>query len=747
MFTERWRRLTPPQSLRRQFILALSVLALLIVAGGLTAVYALRLSTESTRQLAGERLQHMQEAQDLVLRTLLIERESNRMTGADSAAALREGYAGITQQLELLDQLVQRLVTGSDDVSVLALHQSAQLFRNTANVVASLLESALQAEADAGAPGRPAQQDNLHPFRDELQRQVSAMTSAAQALSAHFTEDYRAAVKQLAATSQNNQRWVLALLVGSLVLAWLGSKYFLGQQVLGRLQQVSHYLRLGDGGSAAPRVPVTGSDEIGQMARAVELFMADRQQLAAANQALEAERARQEELIKKLAQTQKELEAQVVKVSALNHDMAIESAERQKAEEKYRAIFEHATEGIFQISLAGRIISANMALARMLGHDTPQQLQEAVSDIATEVYTDPSQHGEALALLQREGSISQLELSARRKDGSVIWVSMTARLVRDADGTILFYEGTMHDVTRRKLTESALRKAQADLVSSARQAGMAEIASNVLHNVGNVLNSVNVSASLINGKMRDSKARGLVKAVELMDAHGPDLGHFLTQDDKGKVLPAYLRKAVAALVAEQQSVVGELNSLTKSIDHIKEIVAMQQSYAGDTSVVEPVRVGDLLEEALRMNATALARHRVAVVREFAELPVLLLDKPRLLQILVNLISNAGQAMDGLLERPPRITLRADITGSGAECRLRVQVEDAGEGIAPENLERIFAHGFTTRENGHGFGLHSCILAAQAMGGTLTAHSDGTGLGATFTLTLPIQPTGETHDDI
>jgi two-component system NtrC family sensor kinase len=310
MFTERWRRLTPPQSLRRQFILALSVLALLIVAGGLTAVYALRLSTESTRQLAGERLQHMQEAQDLVLRTLLIERESNRMTGADSPAALREGYAGITQQLELLDQLVQRLVTGSDDVSVLALHQSAQLFRNTANVVASLLESALQAEADAGqarAPGRPAQADTLRHFRDELQRQVSAMTGAAQALSAHFTEDYRATVKQLTDTSQRNQRWVLALLVSSLLLAWLGSKYFLGQHVLGRLQQVSHYLRLGDTASAQPRVPVTGSDEIGQMARAVELFMADRQQLATANQALEAERARQEELIKKLAQTQSQL--------------------------------------------------------------------------------------------------------------------------------------------------------------------------------------------------------------------------------------------------------------------------------------------------------------------------------------------------------------------------------------------------------------------------------------------------------
>jgi signal transduction histidine kinase len=309
MFTERLRRLPLPHSLRRQFILALSALALLIVAGGLTAVYALRVSTESTRQLAEERLVHMQDAQDLVLRTLLIERASDRMMSTDAPAAMHESYAGITKQLELLDHLVERLVAGNDDLAVLALHQSGQLFRNTANVVAGLRENLLQGDAAGAvdAASRLAQQDNLRRFHDELQRQASAMTSAAQELSNRFTQDYRDAVRQLADTSLKNQRLVLALLVGSLILAWLVSRYFLGKHVLNRLHQVSHYLRRGDTGHAQPRVPVEGSDEIGQMARAVELFMADRQQLAAANQALEAERARQEELIKKLAQAQSQL--------------------------------------------------------------------------------------------------------------------------------------------------------------------------------------------------------------------------------------------------------------------------------------------------------------------------------------------------------------------------------------------------------------------------------------------------------
>jgi signal transduction histidine kinase len=284
-----------------------------------------------------------------------------------------------------------------------------------------------------------------------------------------------------------------------------------------------------------------------------------------------------------------------------------------------------------------------------------------------------------------------------------------------------------------------LRATQSELLATARQAGMAEIANNVLHNVGNVLNSVNVSAGVISGKMRDSKGQGLVKAVKLMNEHAEDLGEFLTHDKKGKLLPGYLNKVAAALAAEQQSVIEELRLLTKSIDHIKDIVATQQAHAGATNVVETVQIRDLVEDALRMHSTALARHQVEVAKEIAEVPPLQLDKARLLQILVNLIDNANQAMDGEGDRLHRMTLGVDLGADGR--RLRIRVEDDGEGIAPENLTRLFVHGFTTRKNGHGFGLHSCALAAKGMGGTLTARSEGRGKGATFTLELPIEPAG------
>ncbi|WP_017902479.1 DAHL domain-containing protein [Pseudomonas asplenii] len=280
-----------------------------------------------------------------------------------------------------------------------------------------------------------------------------------------------------------------------------------------------------------------------------------------------------------------------------------------------------------------------------------------------------------------------------------------------------------------------LREAQSELVETARHAGMAEIATNVLHNVGNVLNSVNISADLVARKLRNSKALGLGKAVGLMNEHQADLGEFLTLDAKGKLLPGYLNQLVEAIAAEQQGMSEELGQLSKSVDHIKEIVSTQQSYAGVSSLEEPLHVGDLLEDALRMNSGALTRHNVVVVRDYGDVPRIMGDRHRMLLILINLISNAKQAMSSLTDRARQITLQVRVVDGET---LRISVKDDGEGILPENMTRIFAHGFTTRKDGHGFGLHSCALAAMEMNGHLTAHSDGPGKGAVFTLELPLK---------
>ncbi|MCF5663820.1 response regulator [Pseudomonas marginalis] len=283
---------------------------------------------------------------------------------------------------------------------------------------------------------------------------------------------------------------------------------------------------------------------------------------------------------------------------------------------------------------------------------------------------------------------------------------------------------------------AALRmsQVQTELQAKSRQAGMAEIATTVLHNVGNVLNSVNVSAELVSSQMRTSKAQGLGKVAQMMNEHVDDLSDFLSSDPKGQMLPGYLLKLAEVVTAEQQGIIEELEQLTKGIDHIKAIVAAQQSYAVAVSVVETVSVPVLIEDALRLSAGSRARQEVAVVKEIADLPLLSLDRHRVLLILVNLIGNARQEMDGVVNRNPCITLDASLVEGSV---LRMSVADNGTGIAPEHLARIFSHGFTTRKDGHGFGLHSCALAAQEMGGRLTMHSDGAGQGATFTLDIPL----------
>lgn len=268
-----------PQSLRGQFVLALSMLVLLILAGGITAVYALRTSNSAIRQLAEDRLVRMQDAQDMLQHTLLIERETYQLLTTASFDTVRLSYADMVKQLAGLDQLVGRLAAASNDIAVLDLQQAAQLFRNTANIVAQLRQSTLQDGAAFTRLKLIGEQETVAHFQDELQQQATALVAAARLQSSSSTRDYRDAVQQLVATARHDQYWVLALLAASLLLAWIIAHVFLGRHVLARLQQVSHYLRQESSAAVHLAVPVYGRDEIGDMARAVEQFLKDRHQL------------------------------------------------------------------------------------------------------------------------------------------------------------------------------------------------------------------------------------------------------------------------------------------------------------------------------------------------------------------------------------------------------------------------------------------------------------------------------------
>ena len=329
-----------------------------------------------------------------------------------------------------------------------------------------------------------------------------------------------------------------------------------------------------------------------------------------------------------------------------------------------------------------------------------------------------------------------VEYRIERPDGERRWVRVRGFQVRDAQDKLICHAGIVTDTTERKLAHAELDATHKQLMEASRRAGMAEIATNVLHNVGNILNSVTVSAGLARSTLGTSQAQGLRRAIQMLDEHAGDLGAFLTQDERGRMLPGYLSDISKALLQEQQEMSEELEHLTRSIDHIREVVTTQQSYAGKAGLVTPTRIGELVEDALRINGDALERDGVTVTREIRAVPRARLDRSRILQILVNLIGNAREALQKTPPQSRRITVCAEQADGG---RLRVSVKDEGEGISEDIRTRIFAHGFTTRKHGHGFGLHSCMQAAGEMGGSLTVHSDGPGQGATFTLELPLDP--------
>jgi len=275
-------------------------------------------------------------------------------------------------------------------------------------------------------------------------------------------------------------------------------------------------------------------------------------------------------------------------------------------------------------------------------------------------------------------------------------------------------------------------------VDLARQAGMAELATNVLHNVGNVLNSVNTASSLLGERLKALRVEPLVKVSGMLKERGDQLATFLTADERGRRLPQFLETLGEHLSGQRDELLTMVADLQRHVEHIRLIVELQQTYATSSNLVEIISLEELLEDALRINTGALERHGVTVERQLTPLPPLKLDKHKLLQILLNLISNAKYALN---EKPPgerRLTFKLDRT---AEDRVCLQVKDNGMGIAPELLTKIFQHGFTTRKEGHGFGLHSCAIAARSLGGSLVAHSDGPGSGATFTLELPCTPAG------
>jgi ligand-binding sensor domain-containing protein/signal transduction histidine kinase len=285
-----------------------------------------------------------------------------------------------------------------------------------------------------------------------------------------------------------------------------------------------------------------------------------------------------------------------------------------------------------------------------------------------------------------------------------------------------------------ELLESKVREKTRELLDVTRRAGMAEVATHVLHNVGNVLNSVNVSASLLGNKIRSSSALKLDSVVTLLRDHERDLPEFLARDETGRRVVKYLEMINQRIVAENAGMLEEAADLKRNVEQINNIVAMQQVHGSTTTVEELFPVAALVDEALGIQAADYEQKDIRVTRDFAGVPQLKSDRHKLLQILICILKNARQACERAGARPGMVSVHIGMNHAG---HVRIEIADNGVGIPAENLTRIFSQGFTTHENRAGFSLHTCAVAAQELEGRLTAASEGPGRGSTFILELPL----------
>ena len=404
------------------------------------------------------------------------------------------------------------------------------------------------------------------------------------------------------------------------------------------------------------------------------------------------------------------------------------------AETLFLNTFDEAPVGIVYAEHGGKFLRGNRAFCAMLGFEPGESASRSIGGV-----THPDDVARTSTELKRlwggEVDIVDFEKRYIRKDGSVLWARVMTTLVREGNTAPEYAVGFVHDITAHKESAQELERAHKQLMAASRQAGMAEIATNVLHNVGNILNSINISASLVVERVKQSKAPGVSRVATLLLEKGPRVGEFIADDERGKRIPEYLATLGEQLAADQQMALQELASLRDNLEHIKDTVAMQQNYAKRCAVIETIEVVDLVEDSLRLNAGAFTRHGVALHREFSKVPPITIDKHKVLQILVNLLRNAKHACDESGRTDKLVTLRIETAVNG----VRICVVDNGVGILAENMGRLFTHGFTTRQSGHGFGLHSGALAAQELGGSLHAMSDGPGCGAAFILELPCVP--------
>lgn len=431
----------------------------------------------------------------------------------------------------------------------------------------------------------------------------------------------------------------------------------------------------------------------------------------------------------------------------------------QKSEERYRRITDSITDYIFTAKISDGFITEiqhNDSSIAVTGYGPAELVEDPSLWLEMVHNSDRLRVSQQLDRCTQGEKAEPLEYRIIRKDGAMRWVKSTIVQHFDRAGTLISYDCLIQDITEKSKVEREMiiareraEESQAKLerlnlqleitykklMETAHSAGMAEVAADVLHNVGNTLNSINVSAATIAEKMDDAEINNLEKIAQLLSCNKDNLAEFLNNDPQGKHIPTYLAEVSRHLSRQHTETVEKLQEIMKNVKQVKDIVRMQQSYTGVNAHKDTVLLDELIENAIEINSAGLERQNIEVIREYDNIGHVIIDRQRTLQVIVNLLDNAERALSKSETEPKVLKIR---TVKTSDTKLKIEVIDNGIGINPAMLDTIFDRDYTTKPTGGGFGLHSSLIAAKDMQGLLTAKSEGNNCGATFILELPLR---------
>ncbi len=278
-----------------------------------------------------------------------------------------------------------------------------------------------------------------------------------------------------------------------------------------------------------------------------------------------------------------------------------------------------------------------------------------------------------------------------------------------------------------------LEHAQEEILEKEHKSELADITTGTLHNVKNILTSVKTSSEFIMENILNAQSgKAFKKANDLLKKNLDNISDFIVNNPKGKMLLEYYLKIEDLLNSEKDFIKSDLERIAEKVEVIEKIVSVQQEYGGGEDK-DKVNLGQIIDDALAMQSGSIDAHRIEVIKEYDQIPNVYILKTKFMHILINLIKNAKEAMIETAEEDKKLMF---IIEQGSD-KVRLKVKDTGIGISKDNLKHIFTHGFTTKSDGHGFGLHSCAAYMKEMNGEISVESEGKGKGATFVIELPM----------